>query len=111
MKAFSIALLVLSGCSSSATHGAHWATLHFEPATETVRGFPGRVFSIDGRRVEAAQKVFPVAPGRRKIAYQCPNTISVDGPPVLVGEFVGGKTYDLICTGALAAVRARPESP
>ena len=111
MKALAIGVIFLAGCSSAAPRGVYWASLHFDPETETVRGFPGQVFSVDGKRVEATQRLFRVAPGRRKIAYQCPNTLSVDGPPVVVGEFAAGKTYDLICTGVQATVRTRPESP
>lgn len=107
-KALAIGLAFLAGCSGAAQRGVYWASLYFDPETETVRGFPGRVFSVDGERVAAMQRQFRVAPGRRRIAYQCPNTLSVDGPPVVVAEFAAGKTYDLVCTGAQATVRARP---
>ncbi len=61
------------------------------------------VWSIDKKYLPSgpAQVVY-VAPGRRKIGYNCPGFLFMDNPPTLEHNFEAGKLYEIVCDGERA---------
>lgn len=60
---------------------------------------PGRFTRLDERSIVGAPSRIQVPAGKHTIAYQCPNTISVDALPTVRATFVAGGDYVMECDG------------
>jgi hypothetical protein len=84
----------------------------FGPARLEVAADPsalnqGRIFTIDGHR--APEGPLLVAPGAKRIEYECPDYVTVDGPMSFVATLESGKSYEFYCVGHIPKIRIKPQ--
>ena len=104
MKLLLAVALLSSGCATMGA-SASSATLLFPGQAQM--WLPGGIVQIDRQPNPPANRTVAVAPGRRTVTYHCPDVVTVDGPPTITATFEAGKTYELVCTGAKATIRAK----
>ncbi|MEO8161397.1 MAG: hypothetical protein ABI588_08240 [Arenimonas sp.] len=109
-KSALLPLFLLAGCSSApfASDPVSSATLSFREDPHAMAHFAGGIQSIDGSKLPAGHGPILIRPGEHTVAYSCPNTIGVDGPPTLSARFLPGGHYELVCTGAQAEIVPTP---
>ena len=72
-------------------------------------GMAGVFRSVDGKPLEGNPDTISVEPGSRVIGYNCPDTITMDGPPTVSAELLPGKTYVLQCDANSAKITEKKE--
>jgi len=68
------------------------------------------ILAVDGADLrEGQRKRVYVAKGLRRIGYECPGWVAVDGPATIDKRFKPGKRYRLVCgSGPVRIERAPP---
>lgn len=64
------------------------------------------ILAVDGADLsEGQRKRIYVAKGLRKIGYECPGWVTVDGPATIDKRFKPGKRYRLVCGSKPARIQ------
>lgn len=95
-----VAAIALMGCAASIVFGESAnrelaATLIFEAGDRPLD--EGSGFYSVGEHYMAGVKRMHIAPGKRRIGYNCPGWIFVDASPSVEHTFQGGHTYFVSC--------------
>ena len=95
--------LLIAGCTSL----LHSAPPESTELAATLRLAPGVSIESVGKYyfTNTHPNSVHLAPGWREIGYNCPDAVSVDGPPTLTYKFHGGLAYELYCSNITAHIR------
>ena len=103
--AIGASLIFLAGCASRATLIADTPSEGY--AKLTVVGhpdFPEEEFGINGVgdpfQFKARQTIY-IAKGRRSFWYGCPGFVYTDSGPSISYRFIGGESYELVCSNVV----------
>ncbi len=97
---------VLAACSTVPAEFSAPAELAFAD-TGAATGMPGSILAIDGKALPGRPSSAQVPAGRRTISFWCPNTVTLDTPPQVTGQFTSGTSYVLSCSANSEAVISR----